>query len=318
MAISIQIIANSIVVLQQHRSDSHKLNNLMTEASKFAEAHGIQAELPVSRTRHVPKQAAENAVDETMTDPKDRFRVDVFNVCLDTVIARLTDRFAADKMPIIVQMQYFAPVKLMIEESVGPESITELCEFYRLDPVIIAKELAEFHEAYKRVHSLVDVADLKLSRERGTAATDDMTTLQNSDNIDYSLNHIVDNDAANDDKDDHDDDEEENVSVSDFMRWTDYSYVKPLLQVIYQLGAYPTLTTMYKILSSVAVTSYSAERTLSRVRIIKNRLRSTTQDDWFSALTLLACEIDISESLRVEDVVDKFAGLTAALRRHLL
>ena len=144
-----------------------------------------------------------------------------------------------------------------------------------------------------------------------------MTTLQNSDNIDYSLNHIVDNDAANDDKDDHDDDKEENVSVSDFMRWTDYSYVKPL-QVIYQLGAYPTLTTVYKILSSVAVTSCSAERTLSRVRIIKSRLRLTTQDDWFSALTLLACEKDISESLRVEDVVDKFAGLTAALRRHLL
>lgn len=112
------------------------------------------------------------------------------------------------------------------------------------------------------VHSLVDVADLKLSRERGTAAaTDEMTTVQNSDNIDYSLNHIVDNDAANDDKDDDDDDDEENVSVSDFMHWTDYSYVKPL-RVIYQLSAYPTLTTMYKILSSVAVTSCSAERRL--------------------------------------------------------
>ena len=118
--------------------------------------------------------------------------------------------------------------------------------------------------AYKSVHSLVDVADLKLSRERGTAAaTDEMTTVQNSDNIGYSLNHIVDNDAANDDKDDDDDDEEEeeNVSVSDFMHWTDYSYVKPL-RVIYQLSAYPTLTTMYKILSSVAVTSCSAERRL--------------------------------------------------------
>ena len=90
------------------------------------------------------------------------------------------------------------------------------------------------------------------------------------------------------------------------------------MRVIYQLSAYPTLTTMYTILSSVAVTSCSAERTLSRVRIIKNRLRSTMQDDWFSALTSLACESDISESLRVEDVVDKFAGLTAALRRHPL
>ena len=67
-----------------------------------------------------------------------------------------------------------------------------------------------------------------------------MTTVQNSDNIDYSLNPIVDNDAANDDKDDDDDEEEEeNVSVSDFMHWTDHSYVKPL-RVIYQLSAYPT------------------------------------------------------------------------------
>ena len=139
--------------------------------------------------------------------------------------------------------------------------------------------------AYKSVYSLVDVADLELSRGRdlrGTAAaTDEMTKVQNSDNIDYSLNHIVDN---NDEKDDDDEEEEDNVSVSDFMHWTDYSYVKPL-RVIYQLSAYPTLTTMHKILSSVAVTSCFAERTISRVCMIKNRLRSTMQDDWFSALT---------------------------------
>jgi hypothetical protein len=66
------------------------------------------------------------------------------------------------------------------------------------------------------------------------------------------------------------------------------------------------------------VTSCSAERPLSRVRIIKIRLRSTMQDDWFSSLTLLAYERDISESLRVEEVVDNFARLSASLRRHLL
>ncbi len=75
-----------------------------------------------------------------------------------------------------------------------------------------------------------------------------------------------------------DEDDDKNVSTSDFDHWVDYSYVKPL-RVIYQFSAYPMLTTMYKILSSIAVTSCSNERTLSRVRIIKNRLRSTMQDD---------------------------------------
>ena len=106
------------------------------------------------------------------------------------------------------------------------------------------------------------------------------------------------------------------MSASDFQRWTDYSFVKHL-RVIYQLTGYPTLTEMYKILSSIAVTSCSAERCLSRVRIVKNRLRSTMRDEWFSSLTILACERDILESLKVEDVVDRFALLSSSLTRHL-
>ena len=39
----------------------------------------------------------------------------------------------------------------------------------------------------------------------------------------------------------------DNASMSDFEHWTDYSYVKPL-RVIYHLSAYPTLTSICKIL----------------------------------------------------------------------
>jgi hypothetical protein len=60
---------------------------------------------------------------------------------MDTVIAQLSDRFAEDKIPLMVQMQSFAPWKLMPEECVSSESIKELCEFYGLDPVLIAREL---------------------------------------------------------------------------------------------------------------------------------------------------------------------------------
>jgi hypothetical protein len=109
--------------------------------------------------------------------------------------------------------------------------------------------------------------------------------------------------------------------LSVISRYAQTMVMRNLCGVIYKLSAYPTvptLTIMYKFLSSVAVSSCSAERCLSRVRIVENRLRFTMQDDWFSSLTLLACERDISESMRVEDVVDKLAGLSARLRRHLL
>jgi hypothetical protein len=162
LAISTQIVSNSIVILQQYRSDSLlTLNKVMTNAKTFASARGIQTKLPAPRTRRVPRQPDENAADEPIIDEYERFRVEVLNVCLDTVIAQLSDRFAADKFPIFIQMQSFAPWKLMTEENVNSESIKELCDFYGLDPVLVARELTEFRVAYRSVHSLVDVSDLR-------------------------------------------------------------------------------------------------------------------------------------------------------------
>jgi len=72
-----------------------------------------------------------------------------------------------------------------------------------------------------------------------------------------------------------------------------------------------------KILAIVAVTSCSAERVMSRVKIIKNRLRSTMLDGWFSALTILASEHDIVDSLNSDENTGRFALLSTILQKHL-
>jgi hypothetical protein len=72
-----------------------------------------------------------------------------------------------------------------------------------------------------------------------------------------------------------------------------------------------------KILTTVAVTSCSAERVMSRVKIIKNRLRSTMSDDWFSAMTILASERDVLDSLSVQEIIDNFASCSVKLKKIL-
>ena len=73
-----------------------------------------------------------------------------------------------------------------------------------------------------------------------------------------------------------------------------------------------------KILATVAVTSCSAERVMSCVKIIKkNRLRSTMLDDWFSALTILASEHDIVDSLNSDEITGRFALSSTILQKHL-
>ena len=91
-----------------------------------------------------------------------------------------------------------------------------------------------------------------------------------------------------------------------------------LLRVVSEISSYPHLAAMYKILASLAVTSTSAERILSRVRIIKNRLRTSMVDEWFSALTILAAEQDILKSISTEEIINSFSQCSSGLREYLV
>ena len=77
------------------------------------------------------------------------------------------------------------------------------------------------------------------------------------------------------------------------------------------------LLCLLKILVTIAVSSCSAERVMSRVKIIKNRLRSTMNDDWFSSLTILASERDVMDSLAATDIIDTFAQCSSKLQNML-
>jgi hypothetical protein len=72
----------------------------MADATKSTKAHGILSlNYLLARTRRVPRQPDEAAADEPTTDRNERFMVQVFNVCMDSVIA-LSERFAEDKIPL--------------------------------------------------------------------------------------------------------------------------------------------------------------------------------------------------------------------------
>ena len=90
------------------------------------------------------------------------------------------------------------------------------------------------------------------------------------------------------------------------------------LKACYQLSGYPHLLRLYWILCTLPASSCSAERALSRLRIIKNRLRSVMCDEWMKALMILACEKDILCSLTNEEIVDNYALLSDRLKKQLL
>lgn len=106
--------------------------------------------------------------------------------------------------------------------------------------------------------------------------------------------------------------EEEQLS-----KWRLYNYLSPL-QACYHLTGYPHLLRLYWILVTLPVTSCSAERALSRLRIIKNRLRSSMSDDWMNALMIIASEQDLMSRINNDTIVDKFASFSNVLKEQLV
>jgi len=57
---------------------------------------------------------------------------------------------------------------------------------------------------------------------------------------------------------------------------------------------------------------------MSRVKIVKDRLRSTMLDNWFSALLVLAAEKDLLDTINENEIIDKFASCSLQLQKQLI
>jgi hypothetical protein len=100
MAISTRFVANSIkdAAAVPVRFIIYNMNNGGCNEVHQSTWH-IVAEIPAACTHSVPRQPDEAAADEPTTDRNERFRVQVFNMCIESVIA-LSERFAEDKIPL--------------------------------------------------------------------------------------------------------------------------------------------------------------------------------------------------------------------------
>jgi len=77
-----------------------------------------------------------------------------------------------------------------------------------------------------------------------------------------------------------------------------------------QLSGFPNLYVLYSILCCLPVSSASAEKALSKMKIIKNRLRSTLSDDTMSALMIMAAESDLLQNISNADIIKRMAITT--------
>ena len=87
-----------------------------------------------------------------------------------------------------------------------------------------------------------------------------------------------------------------------------------ILQFVTAADCYPNVSIAYRILLTVPVTVASAERSFSKLKLLKNYLRSTMLQDRLNGLAMCCIEKDVLDNIDLDIVLNDFASRNA--RRH--
>ncbi|EAY87544.1 hypothetical protein OsI_08954 [Oryza sativa Indica Group] len=89
-----------------------------------------------------------------------------------------------------------------------------------------------------------------------------------------------------------------------------------ILQFLKERPFYPNATVAYRILLTIPVTVASAERSFSKLKLLKSYLRSTMTQERLNGLATIALEKDILEKINYEDIIEDF--ISRNTRRMML
>jgi hypothetical protein len=84
-----------------------------------------------------------------------------------------------------------------------------------------------------------------------------------------------------------------------------------ILQFITTVDCYPNVSVAYQILLTVPVTVASAERSFSKLKILRNCLRTTMLQDRLNGLAMCNIEKDILRNIDIDNVLNDFASKNA-------
>ncbi|CAN0915984.1 Zinc finger MYM-type protein 1 [Linum grandiflorum] len=89
-----------------------------------------------------------------------------------------------------------------------------------------------------------------------------------------------------------------------------------ILNFLKNIDCFPNAIIVYRILLTIPVTVATAERSFSKLKLLKTYLRSTMTQERLNGLAMVAIENNILENIKIEEIIDSFISNNA--RRILL
>ena len=95
--------------------------------------------------------------------------------------------------------------------------------------------------------------------------------------------------------------------LKEILQINDYTPID-ILNYIKRLDSFPNTCIAYRILLTIHVTVASAERSFSKLKLIKLYLRSTMSQKKWSGLAILSIENEMLEEFEYKNLISQFAS----------
>uniref|UniRef100_A0A2S2PBA1 Zinc finger MYM-type protein 1 n=2 Tax=Schizaphis graminum TaxID=13262 RepID=A0A2S2PBA1_SCHGA len=287
--------------------DTDSFSDVVLAAEQFSETIDVEfVALPTPRCRRVPKFSGELQRDEPITDPITKFKVECYYGALDIIQNELNNRFGNDEAELLKDLSLLSK-KRILEVKNSPNSLPKdafkiVCELYStfLQYDDLVNEYQQFCSNFLELEKSILLPEYLHNNE------------SESDESDYedgfdSIFEIVEQDKI------------ENQPVFVTRNLENVGSMGKLFKLfcVSQLKCvFPNLHTLLHIAVTLPVSSCSVERSFSKLKLVKTKLRTTMKEERLESLLKITCEQDCVPN--VENVINNFANKSSELSKALL
>ncbi|XP_060881326.1 uncharacterized protein LOC132952868 [Metopolophium dirhodum] len=297
MLMATNILNNVIHRIKELRNDD-AFKRLLKITDEFTE-NSVVDFLPLvsSRPKRVPRKSGELSQDEIISCPMKKFKIDTYNIIIDILLAELSGRFESTNIGPLKDLSLLSSRRIREVQNnphiVPCDAFDALCTMYtQIDKNTLLTEYIEFCKHFTEIEN-----SIVLPKYLNT-------------NVIVDYEDSLELDAYSYDGMDKDSAQIGNHNIASTRELFNLFCLAKLANI------FPNLYLVLKLAVTLPVTSCSVERTFSKLKLIKTKLRTTMSQDRLESLMKISCEQDII--INNENVILLFAAKSSVLTKCLI
>jgi len=279
-----------IITLKSRDHKNAVFSQIEQQAKSLANKCNIEPCLEVKRKITTKRVVGETCSNESLLEPLDKFRSETFFVIVDALWSKFKSDFKESKA-IVKEMSIFQIDKMSSVKSktivLPSDSFKAICNW--LPEIDMTQLKEEYLQLCQNLESIISGSKWP--------TTFHLNDNSYEDNISNSDTHS----------------ETENESVQTPQSICELFKLLSVLDLRY---TFPNVFLALKALCTLPIGSASAERKFSKMKLIKTRLRSTTNDSRLEHMMLLTCEGLIE--IDFDKAIDRMGTISSVYKKQLM